>query len=163
MDRTFANLFDCDVKHMPGKSHTAADALLKRSPTDDNIRKIKTEPNLKNVLDAELDCLDVAPISIDQLHVLEAGFSKKSIQIATYLTTLHPSDKMSIKKFKKFKAEALRYKVVNHILFRRNTKNIPLKRVIDNPEKQTNIIAALHDDSEHKKRESTYSKIADKY
>lgn len=148
---------------MPEKSHTAADALLRRFSMDDDIRKIKAEPNLKNILDAELDCLGVTPIFIDQLHVLEAGFFKKSVQIAIYLTTLHLSDKMSIKKFKKFKAEALRYKVVDHILFRRNIKNIPLKRMIDNSEKQTNIIAALHDDFEHKKRESTYSKIADKY
>lgn len=120
---------------MPEKSHTAADALLRKSPTDDDIRKIKAEPNLKNILDTELDCLGVAPISIDQLHVLKAGFSKKLIQIAIYLTTLHLSDKMSIKKFKKFKVKALHYKVVDHILFRRNTKNILLKRVINNSEK----------------------------
>ena len=163
----YINLFDFDVKHVSGKTHTAADGLSRRPPTAQDLENARNKPDLEDVLDAELNYLGVNPTTLEnegeELPVLEEGFSEKSVQIATYLTTLHRPPHLSSKEFRKFKSEALRYKVVDQLLFRQNSKNIPLRRVIDNQEERTRIIAALHDESGHRGCKSTYCRIADRY
>jgi hypothetical protein len=57
----------------------------------------------------------------------------------------------------------MKYAVRNALLFRRESKNVPSRLVVDLEEEQTKIIMALHDESRHKRRESTYRKIADCY
>jgi hypothetical protein len=70
---------------------------------------------------------------------------------------------MTLKEFNKFKKEALKFKVQENHLFRRNSKNVPLRRVIDHPEERMRIIESLHDESGHRGREGTYRRIADRY
>jgi hypothetical protein len=57
----------------------------------------------------------------------------------------------------------MKYVVRDALLFKKENKNIPSRLVVDSGEEQTKIIMALHDESGHKGRESTYQKIADRY
>jgi hypothetical protein len=65
--------------------------------------------------------------------------------------------------FKQFKKRAIKYTVWDRLLFRKEKKNISNRLVINSGEEQMKIVKALHDDSGHKRRESTYWKIADRY
>lgn len=111
----------------------------------------------------ELNSIHVSPISVDEAEesLLHNGYSERSLQIATYLTTLQKPSGMMLKEFGKFKKEALKYKVQNRYLFRRNSKNIPMRRVIDNQADKDKILQQLHDESGHRGREGTYRRIAD--
>lgn len=155
----YINLFDFDVRHVSGKSHTAADGLSRRPSTGKDYKDTEEEIDIEDFLDAELGCIAVDLALTDdseEIPVLEGKFSEESIQIATYLTTLRRPTQMNTKEFKKFKTKALHFKVVDQILFRRNSKNVPLRRIVDDKTEKMKIIKALHDESGHKGREGTF-------
>ena len=160
------NLFDFNVVHVPGKKHTAADGLSRRAATKEDIEEAE-RCDLDSFIDVELNTVFVSPGTIEfeepALPVLEDGFSDKSIEIATYLTTLARPLHLTTKEFLKFKKEAWRFKVEDRILFRRNNKNVPIRRVVDKKENQQEIMRALHDETGHKGREGTYRRVADRY
>ena len=68
--------------------------------------------------------------------MLEDGYSDKSIEIATYLTTFARPPHLSTKKFLKFKKKTWRFKIENRRLFRKNNKNVPIKRVVNQKKNQ---------------------------
>ncbi len=70
---------------------------------------------------------------------------------------------MNAKEFNAFKKKAVKFKVQDNHLFRRNSKNVSMRRVVDHPTEQPIILQQLHDESGHKKREETYRRVADRY
>ena len=160
------HLFDFDVRHVTGRVHTSADGLSRRPATLEDQEECDN-CNLDSFIDAELNCVYVSPAAVETMEpplpVLEDGYSEKSVEIATYLTTLARPPTMTTKEFLKFKKEALLFKVQDRILFRRNSKNVPIRRVVDRIEDQMTIMEELHDESGHKGREGTYRRIADRY
>lgn len=61
---------------------------------------------------------------------------------------------MTTKEFSAFKKEALKSKIQDHYLSRRNS-NVLMRRVVDDPTERQTIIWYLHDESGHKGREGT--------
>ena len=57
----------------------------------------------------------------------------------------------------------MRYCVQEKKLFRRNNKNVPIRRVVDDNKERHEIMEKLHDESGHKGREGTYRRNADRY
>ena len=90
-------------------------------------------------------------------------YSDDSRKIATYLTTLRRPPELDTKEFNAFKKKAVKFKVQDNHLFRRNSKNVPMRRVVDDPVERQNILQQLHDESGHKGREGTYRRVADRY
>ena len=76
---------------------------------------------------------------------------------------LKKSERMSRKKFNIFKTKTMRYKIQNDHFFRKNSKNLSLRKIIDAFENRLRIIHQLHDETDHKKRESIYRRIANRY
>jgi hypothetical protein len=95
--------------------------------------------------------------------VLEPGYSELSQRYATYITTLKRPVGLSTKEYRQFKAEALKFAVQNRHLFRRASKNVPIRRVIDDPDDRSSILHALHEDCGHRGKEGTYRRVADRY
>lgn len=95
--------------------------------------------------------------------VFENFYFEQSQKIVIYLIILRKFSKMTFKKFNKFKKNALKFKMQNDHLFRRNNKNVFLRRIIDSSEKRMRIIEFLHDKSEHRDREDIYRRIVDHY
>ena len=157
-------LFDFDVRHVKGKKHTAADGLSRRPHTQQEQEEIAREVDIDEWIEAELGSLRMYPATLtDEGRVLEESYSEKSEEIAKYLLTLRKPPGMGTKEFRKWRKEALKYKVQDRHLFRRNTKNIPLRRVIDDIKEQEEIMISLHDETGHRGREGTYRRIADRY
>ena len=96
-------------------------------------------------------------------RVFEKSYSEKSEKIVKYFLILRKPFGMSIKEFRKWRKKALKYKVQDRHFFRRNTKNILFRRVIDDIKEQKEIMISLHDETGHRGREDTYRRIADRY
>ena len=70
---------------------------------------------------------------------------------------------MNNKEFNAFKRKAVKFKVQDNQFFRQSSKNIPMRRVVDDPTERQTILQQLHDKSGHKGREETYRRVADRY
>ena len=79
-----------------------------------------------------------------------------SQKIATYLTKLRQAPELDTKEFNAFMKKAVKFKVQDNHLFHRNSKNVPMRQVADDPVERQNIPQKLHDESGHKGREDTY-------
>ena len=69
-------------------------------------------------------------------RILKNEYFDKSKEIARYLITLQKSSEMNTKKFRKWKTDVFKFKIQNRHFFRRNSKNIFMRRVINNFEKK---------------------------
>jgi hypothetical protein len=154
--------FDFDVRHVSEAKHTAIDDLFRKLSSSANIAEIEAEEDINDWIEAQMNCVRIYSIT-DAKSLLEISYSEKSQNIAAYLTILRKSSNMTAKKFNIFKKKALKYKVQNKHLFRRNNKNVSLKRVINDSEERFRIIQQLHDESDHREREETYKRIIDRY
>ena len=157
-------LFDTEFRHIPGRKHTSADGLSRRPPTKAYLAEAEAEPNIDEFILAELNCLRVSPISVDEpTPILRDDYTELSRKITIYLTTLKRPADMTIKEFNAFKKQALNFKVQYNHHFRRNSKNVPMRRVIDNLVERQTILQQLHDESGHKDRKGRYCRVADRY
>jgi hypothetical protein len=117
-------------------------------------------------VNTQLDCVRVFSVSIakeEQSFILTFEYFQKSQKIVVYLFTLRKFFEMSLKEFNKFKKKALRFKLQRDQLFRRNSKNVSMRRVIDDLEERQRILKQLHDESDHRDKEDIYKRIADRY
>ncbi len=70
---------------------------------------------------------------------------------------------MNTKEFNAFKKKAVKFKVQDNHFFCRNSKNVPIRRVVDDPTERQIILKQLHNESGHKGREEIYRRVADRY
>ena len=77
---------------------------------------------------------------------MRVKYSKNSVEIIRYLITLKRLSRLITKKFRKFKDYVLKFVVRDKDLFRRASKNISLKRVINSIKDRTSILYALYKD-----------------
>ena len=133
-------------------------------PIEENLAEEEFKEDIDNFIFAELNSLRVCPVFVDALtFIVREGYSDQSRKIASYLTTLQKPGGMTSKELYSFKKQALRFKVQDSHFSRRNSKNVPLRRVIDDPTDRFAILIQLHNESGHKYREGTYRRIADRY
>ena len=70
---------------------------------------------------------------------------------------------MSTIEFNAFKKKVVKLKVQDNQLFCRNSKNVPIRQVVNDPTERQTILQQLHEKSSHKGREGTYQRMADQY
>lgn len=91
-------LFDFEVRYIPSRKHNAADELSRRPPTKADLEEAKAEPDVDEFILAELNCLRVYPISVDEpTPILQEGYTELSRTIAIYLTALQRPPDMTIR------------------------------------------------------------------
>ena len=69
-------------------------------------------------------------------RILKNEYFDKLKKIVRYFMTLQKSSEMNIEKFRKWKTDVFKFKIQNRHFFRRNSKNIFMRRVINNFEKK---------------------------
>ena len=85
------------------------------------------------------------------------NYNQKNKKIIAYFFNMKKSFVMIIKKFHSFKQKKLRYKEQNHHFFRKNNKNVFIRKIIDFMKNKFRIIQHLHDDFNHKKKRNLLS------
>jgi cell shape-determining protein MreC len=117
-------------------------------------------------MNIQLDCVFVFFVSIAEEKfslILISEYFEKSQKIVVYLFTLRKSFEMSLKEFNKFKKEVLKFKLQRNQFFRRNSKNVFMRQMIDDFEKRQRILKQLHDENDHRNKENIYKRIIDRY
>jgi hypothetical protein len=159
-------LFDFEVRHVLDIKHIAADDLFKKSSSFNDLKKVAEKKNIDDWMNIQLDCVRVFSVSTAKeklFSILIFEYFEKSQKIIVYLFTLRKLSEMSLKKFNKFKKKVLRFKLQKDQFFRRNSKNVFMRRVIDDLEKRQRILKQLHDESDHRDKKNIYKKIIDRY
>jgi hypothetical protein len=117
-------------------------------------------------MNTQLDCVRVISVSIAKeklFSILIFEYFEKSQKIVVYLFTLRKFFEMSLKEFNKFKKKALKFKLQKNQLFRRNSKNVLMRRMINDFEERQRILKQLHNESDHRDKENIYKRINDRY
>ena len=155
-------LFDFTVKHVPGNRHTAADGLSRRPKVEG---EDEDEEDIDDFIDSQLNCVRISVSELEEQEdgILETGYSLEHRQIAYYLSMLQKPADVSQSDFKNFRKKALQYLVQDGHLFRRQGRNVPLRRVVDPPDERNQIIQSLHDESGHRGKNGTFTKVSQRY
>ncbi len=159
-------LFDFEVRHVLDIKHIIADDLFKKSSSFNDFKKVAEKKNIDDWVNTQLDCMRVFFVSAakdESFSILTFEYFEKSQKIVVYLFTLRKSSEMSLKEFNKFKKKVLRFKLQKDQFFRRNSKNVFIKRVIDDFEKRQRILKQFHDENDHRNKKNIYKRIIDRY
>jgi hypothetical protein len=136
-------LFDFEIRHISDIKHTVADDLFKKSFSSNDLKKAAEEKSIDDWVDAQLSCVRVFFVSIveeESSFILIFKYSEKSQKIAIYLFTLRKSSEMTLKEFNKFKKKILKFKFQRNQFYRRNSKNVFMRRIVDDLEKRRRIL-----------------------
>ena len=162
--------FDFEVRHVKGKTHTAADGLSRRPRTESDDLDEQYEGDIDDWITAELDYLGISASSVEEEKKGETSkdplgeeYSERSQNLARFLTTLKKPVSMSRIEFRALKKEAVRYSVRNRQLWRNRTKAFPPRLVVDSDKQRTELLESLHSEIGHRGRESTYSRLSARY
>ncbi len=158
--------FDFEIRHVLDIKHIAADDLFKKSSSFNDFKKVAEKKNIDNWMNIQLDCVRVFFVFVAEnelFSILISEYFEKSQKIVVYLFTLRKLSEMSLKEFNKFKKKALRFKLQKNQFFRRNSKNVFMKRVIDDFEERQRILKQFHDENDHRDKKNIYRKIIDRY
>ena len=123
--------------------------------------RLRTEGEINS--DNESSSINKSSLDSDleyETPISSAEYNEESIKIATYLTTLKKLKGISALEFRRFKREALKYRVYRRKLWRLPTKGMPIKLIVDKEEIRAQILRDVHNQSGHKERESTYYRLS---
>lgn len=170
-------MFDFTVQHVSGVKNSAADGLSRKPVTPEALEEAKQE-HMEEFLDRQFNLTlhvnNTSHSEDNERHAEEGGgginwltneeeWSEESLQIAEWLQTLQRPKGMNASQYHRFRAKALGFMVQDGYLFKRMAANQPVRRVVDDPKRQREILHALHNDSGHRGRESTYQKVRARY
>ena len=111
--------------------------------------------NIVRISNSELDKL--------KSEVLELKYSLKHQQIAYYLMLLQKLVDILQSNFQKFCKKAVQYFIQNNHLFCQQDHNVLLCQIVNQSEKQNQIIQALHNKSDYRDKNVTFIKVLQHY
>ena len=161
--------FDFEAKHVPGSKHTAPDGLSRKPPGPSDLEDLENEGDIDDWIDDQINSQEwlVCPVEEgeeEQEQRLEDGYSELHQSVANFLLNgMQRPEGLKGAEWTKFRRYALKFLVRGRHLFKRATKNIPLRRVVDSEEERESILDACHEQQGHPGLERTYRLIADRY
>jgi hypothetical protein len=135
--------FDFEICHVFDIKHIVANNLFKKSFSSNNLKKIAEEKDIDDWIDAQLNCVRVFFVVIIEKEfsfILISEYFEKSQKIVVYLFTLRKSFKMTLKEFNIFKKNILKFKLQRDQFFRRNSKKVFMRWIVDDFEERQRIL-----------------------
>ncbi|KAG9388497.1 rve domain containing protein [Pyrenophora tritici-repentis] len=158
--RFINNAWEFEIVHVPGKKNVIPDALS-RYPQPEGWTPPKEdeddlEPFIDRVLNRyeEINLVMATEETIGKL--LTEEYDEKSEEIAVFLRTLKRPDGLRGQERRKWTKNAARFFVRDRHLFRKATKAMPVRRVVDGEDLQAALIQEIHERLGHKGIQTTF-------
>ncbi|PWO23152.1 Rho guanyl nucleotide exchange factor, partial [Pyrenophora tritici-repentis] len=169
MNRWLATIlqWEFEIVHVPGKKNVIPDALS-RYPQPEGWTPPKEdeddlEPFIDRVLNRyeEINLVMATEETIGKL--LTEEYDEKSEEIAVFLRTLKRPDGLRGQERRKWTKNAARFFVRDRHLFRKATKAMPVRRVVDGEDLQAALIQEIHERLGHKGIQTTFGAVCQRY
>jgi transposase InsO family protein len=170
------NMWEFEIRHVAGKKNVVADALSRRPTAPGWTPPEEPEDDVEDFIDRHLGAMTLeAPQTVlrdlefcsngqtADMGVLDTLKTEKFRRIAQWLLTLKNPAGLDRKELQQLRKAAQRYCVVQDTLWERTTGGRPLRRVVDDPTIQQQILHELHEESGHRGREGTWRKVWSRY
>ena len=178
----YIRLFSFDIIHVPGTKHRGPDSLFRRPPTEEEEEERRRNGNreeteIEETIEGALGRLSIeeeeAEVENSIGEVMSAHRGSKEVdgeeqdeteRIVTWLLTMGRPSGMTDMEFARFKREATKYLVRDGILYRRpGNSGGPPRKVISLLSDKQRILVNLHDESGHRERDATYTKVRNRF
>jgi hypothetical protein len=150
---------------VPGKKNVLPDVLSRypkpeawEAPSED---EDDLEPFIDRTLSKHDEVFSVEEEDRGSCSVEE--YTEESQDIARFILYLQRPEELRGKEWRRWAKHAAQFFVRERHLFKKATKVMPARRVIDRPETQAALIREVHEQLGHKGVQGTYSAINDRY
>ncbi|KAK4699351.1 hypothetical protein P7C70_g6909, partial [Phenoliferia sp. Uapishka_3] len=154
----FIQLFDFEIVHVAGKTHTLADGLsrARRDSFDERPR------DLDSLISAHVSLIVDEPINDWEVAFVEADYEEDPgvLAIGKYLSNLKRPTSLTSTQFKRLQNRARGFALDNGKLYRR--KGGMFREVVLDKERQHKFLQGVHDETGHRGREETARRVSDR-
>ena len=169
MNRWLATIlqWDFDIVHVPGKKNVIPDALSRYPQLEGWTPPPKDEEDLEPFIDKILDKHQEGSFVMnteegEPRHLVEE-YDDASEEMAVFLQTLERPSRLRGTELRQWTKQAARFFVRDGYLFRKATKAMPARRVLDRTETQAALIQEIHEQLGHKGIQTTFGAISQRY
>jgi hypothetical protein len=176
-------MWDFEIKHVPGKKNVVADALSRYPKEEGWEAPEEAEEDLETFIDhalmhvSTIDHLRRTPSAYvynletqscntktaTTNRILLPQYSAESEEIACFLTTLKKPSRLNRNQKQKWGKMALTFYTENGHLFKKSSRNIAIRRVVDDPDIRRTLVWEIHQQTGHRGINGVFSVLAHRY
>lgn len=157
-------LWDFEIRHVPGKKNVVADALSRYPKPEGWEQPDSPESDIEEFIDNLVLTTEVTTSTTAEAdRILQAEYSDASEDIAVFLRTLRIPKGMTRKESRAWKKRAMNYFERDGYLFRKTSRNVAIRRVIDDADIRTAAIWEIHRLIGHRGVNAVFSMMAHRY
>ncbi|KAI1507933.1 Integrase core domain containing protein [Pyrenophora tritici-repentis] len=169
MNRWLATIlqWEFEIVHVPGKKNVIPDALSRYPQPEGWTPPKEDEDDLEPFIDRVLNRYEETNLVMATEEtigkLLTEEYDEKSEEIAVFLRTLKRPDGLRGQERRKWTKNAARFFVRDRHLFRKATKAMPVRRVVDGEDLQAALIQEIHERLGHKGIQTTFGAVCQRY
>jgi hypothetical protein len=154
-------MWDFEIKHVPGKKNVVADALSRYPKPEGWTAPEETEDDVEEFIENLIANMETTDEQVAG-RVLKAEYSDESEEYAVFLTTMK-TPQLPRSKLTAWKKKAMNFFVRDGYLFRKVSRNVAIRRVVDDPDLRTAAIWEIHRQLGHRGINAVYTMLAQRY
>ncbi|KAF7453564.1 hypothetical protein A1F99_008220 [Pyrenophora tritici-repentis] len=155
--------WEFEIVHVPGKKNVIPDALSRYPQPEGWTPPKEDEDDLEPFIDRVLNRYEETNLVMATEEtigkLLTEEYDEKSEEIAVFLRTLKRPDGLRGQERRKWTKNAARFFVRDRHLFRKATKAMPVRRVVDGEDLQAALIQEIHERLGHKGIQTTFGAL----